>query len=273
MAQPKAEPEGAHLFQGKGAQAELPWLLLFFLLFLQGNIAKAAQVEASVCLCFPLALGGSYFWAATVATWEAAFQNQKLSEWILQHLPAVQGRHWLGLSHCSLCASESVFFLAPSDQGPKRAAQHQWPEAAVLMLVGRRQPRDRQRGWHCRFRVPKLQMPEGATTFVNGAAAAGEMREGRAAAIFVSPHAVVCGGRRLGGLPDIFPLSLTRSGLRRALSLGEGLLCPLESVSGSPWELSNFVTSEDYCYFLIVAGFNRLLFSHLYLLLFLFPYW
>lgn len=54
------------------------------------------------------------------------------------------------------------------------------------------------------------------------------------------------------------------------------VLRSLSLFQGSPGDLSNFVTSEYYCYFLPVTVSilpNRLLFFYFYLFLFLSPYW
>lgn len=103
-----------------------PLALFPFVLAGQDSWGSVGRGCALVWFCFSLALGGSCFWVAIVATWEAAFQNQKFSEWILQHLPATQGQHWLGLDH----HWESVFSVAPIGTGTQesRAAQqqHQW---------------------------------------------------------------------------------------------------------------------------------------------------
>lgn len=60
-----------------------------------------------------------------------------------------------------------------------------------------------------------------------------------------------------------FPfVSRARRGLRRAPSWERGYsaLLSLPLFSGSPWDFSNFVTSEYYCYFLPVSFFYRLVF-------------
>lgn len=127
MVQPEAEPEGACLFHVHVAQARPFCLLalLFSLLFLQGKIAEAVQVEALAWFCFPLGLEESCFW---VATWEAAFQNEKLSEWILQHLPAAQG--WPGWGWAPLLFLRSRVRFLPSPH-QKRGRESSTAAAAV----------------------------------------------------------------------------------------------------------------------------------------------
>lgn len=73
---------------------------------------------------------------------------------------------------------------------------------------------------------------------------------------FVSLHAVVCRGCHLGGVySSILSFSLFPKSLR---------------------DFSNFVTSDYCCYFFAYCYFNflmKLLFFHLYLLVFVSPYW
>lgn len=147
MAWPETEPEGACLFQVKVAQAELSCLLALalpaFVLAGQDSWGSTGRSYASVCFCFSLALGGSCFQVATVAPWEAAFQNQKLSEWILQQLSAAQGWHRFGVGPLFFVCLSIHFLPSPHwNRDPREQHSTSGLEAAALMLVGCRQPKE-----------------------------------------------------------------------------------------------------------------------------------